>query len=87
MIINNRAGHIHEVFFVKTYLFLEQRSHSVLLKPLKCGVPYPTQDSRCGNTFAIAAANFNLFIILIAVLENVPPDAGLQNQKINLLLS
>jgi hypothetical protein len=35
-----------------------------------------TQASRCGNTFAFAFANFNLFIISIAVLENVPLDAG-----------
>jgi hypothetical protein len=27
-----------------------------------------------------ATANFNPFIILIAMLENVPPDAGLQKR-------
>jgi hypothetical protein len=33
---------------------------------------------RCGNTFAFASEDFNLFIISIAVHENVPPDVELQ---------
>jgi hypothetical protein len=38
-----------------------------------------SQASRCGDTFACATAIFlTHFIISIAVLENVPPDAGLQ---------
>jgi hypothetical protein len=37
--------------------------------------------SRCGNTFACATAkNLTHFIILLAVLENVPTDAGLQKR-------
>jgi hypothetical protein len=49
---------------------------------LTCGIPRPTriQASRCGNTFGFATASFNLFIISIAVLENVPPYAGLQKR-------
>jgi hypothetical protein len=36
--------------------------------------------SRYGNAFAFATANFKLYIISIAVLENVSPDAGLQKR-------
>jgi hypothetical protein len=37
--------------------------------------------SRCGNTFACATAILlTLFIISIAMLENVHPDAGLQKR-------
>jgi hypothetical protein len=39
-----------------------------------------TRASRCGNTFVFATANLKLFIISIAVLENVAPDAGLQKR-------
>jgi hypothetical protein len=35
-------------------------------------------DPEDADTFAFTNANFNLFIISIAVLENVPPDTGLQ---------
>jgi hypothetical protein len=39
--------------------------------------------SRCRNTFACATAkNLTHFLISIAVLENVPPDAGLQKRAI-----
>jgi hypothetical protein len=41
-----------------------------------------TQTSNYGNTCAFVTANFNLFIVSIAVLENanVPPDQGLQKR-------
>jgi hypothetical protein len=39
-----------------------------------------TQSSRCRNTLAFPSANVILFIISIAVLENVPPDAWLQKK-------
>jgi hypothetical protein len=41
---------------------------------------YVDPASRCGNTFAFDTANSNLFIISIAVLENVPLDAGIQKR-------
>jgi hypothetical protein len=49
------------------------------LQPLTRGIQRPTrtQTSRCGNTFPFTTANFR---ISIAVLKNVPPDAGLQQR-------
>jgi hypothetical protein len=45
---------------------------------LSVSSPTPSQASRCGLP-SLATANFlTHFIISIAVLENVPPDAGLQ---------
>jgi hypothetical protein len=41
----------------------------------ECGIP----DLKMWDTFACATSKcLTLFIISIAVLENVPPDAGLQ---------
>jgi hypothetical protein len=43
----------------------------------------PTQTQarpRCGNTLAFATANLSLFIISIAVLENVLPEAELEKR-------
>jgi hypothetical protein len=42
--------------------------------------PTRTQALSCGNTFAFATANLNLFIISIAVIENVPLDAELHKR-------
>jgi hypothetical protein len=49
---------------------------------LTCGIPRPTltHASRCGNIFAFATANLNLCIISIAVLDNLPSDAGFQKR-------
>jgi hypothetical protein len=47
---------------------------------MRYSTSYAAQASRCGNTFAFTTANFNLVKITIAVLENVPAEAGLQKR-------
>jgi hypothetical protein len=69
------------IFF--TNLFFGITSRSTLLCPLTCGMPRRTrtQASRSGTPLLVLLQFFlTHFIILIAVLETIPPDAGLQKR-------
>jgi hypothetical protein len=60
-----------------------QKPINKLRLSLECCISRPTQTraSRCSNTFAFATENVNLFLILIAVLENVPRTQGYRKEQ------
>jgi hypothetical protein len=60
--------------------FLSNNEVVVHLSDLWHAVLHVLRGPRPQEIFASANANFNLFIISIAVLENVPPYAGLQKK-------
>jgi hypothetical protein len=67
-------------YYVKKHVLAEKRakkSKIALATFFECGIPMP-QDA--GTPLLSLLQNFNLYIILIAVLENVPPTQGYRKE-------